>query len=144
MSSSSPSLRDRRAATVRAHMESENRQAFDETLATFAHPRYEIIPTGAVHDGPEAVMQYFKDSRTTFPDQRNELHAMHHADDGVIVEFDLLGTHRGPFLGIAPTGRSFTCRMVALFVFDEGDRIVCERVYFDAATILRQLGITAG
>jgi limonene-1,2-epoxide hydrolase len=30
--------------------------------------------------------------------------------------------------------------MVALFLF-EGDRIVCERVYFDAATILRQLGI---
>jgi hypothetical protein len=30
--------------------------------------------------------------------------------------------------------------MVALFFF-EGDRIVCERVYFDSATILRQLGV---
>jgi ketosteroid isomerase-like protein len=39
-----------------------------------------------------------------------------------------------------PTGRAFTCRMVALFIFD-GDRIVCERVYFDSATILRQLGL---
>ena len=28
--------------------------------------------------------------------------------------------------------------MTAFFVF-EGDRIVCERVYFDSATILRQL-----
>jgi len=50
---------------------------------------------------------------------------------------------RGPFLGVAPTGRSFTCRMAAIFLF-EGDRIVCERVYFDAATILRQLGIDPG
>ena len=31
-------------------------------------------------------------------------------------------------------------RMVALFLFD-GELIVCERVYFDASTILRQLGI---
>jgi hypothetical protein len=30
--------------------------------------------------------------------------------------------------------------MVALFLFEE-DRLVCERVYFDSATILRQLGI---
>jgi hypothetical protein len=30
--------------------------------------------------------------------------------------------------------------MVALFLF-AGERIVCERVYFDAATILHQLGL---
>jgi hypothetical protein len=30
--------------------------------------------------------------------------------------------------------------MVALFLFEE-DRLVCERVYFDSATILRQLGV---
>ena len=30
--------------------------------------------------------------------------------------------------------------MVALFLFDDGgDRIVCERVYFDTASIRRQL-----
>jgi len=35
--------------------------------------------------------------------------------------------------------------MVALFLFDDGsDRIACERVYFDAATILRQLGLVPG
>jgi hypothetical protein len=31
-------------------------------------------------------------------------------------------------------------RFLAVFVFDQ-DQLVCERVYFDAATILRQLGI---
>jgi hypothetical protein len=30
--------------------------------------------------------------------------------------------------------------MAAFFLFD-GDRITCERVYFDQTTILRQLGI---
>ncbi len=133
-------LRDTRDAVVREHMESENRHEFDATLATFSYPRYEIIPTGQVHDGPNEVMEYFRASRAAFPDQRNELIALHHADDAVIAEFDLLGTHRGPLFGIPPTGRAFRCRTVALFLF-EGDRLVCERVYFDSATILRQLGV---
>ena len=91
-------------------------------------------------DGEEAVRQYYAASRAAFPDQRNETHSLRHADEAVIVEFDLLGTHRGSFLGVPPTGRAFTCRMLALFLFED-DRIVCERVYFDSATILRQLGI---
>jgi steroid delta-isomerase-like uncharacterized protein len=132
--------RERREALVREHMESENRHAFDVTLRTFSHPRYEIIPTGDVYDGPEEVMRYFATSREAFPDQRNELRALHHTDDGVIVEFDLLGTHRGPLRGIPPTGREFRCPVVALFLFGD-ERIVCERVYFDSATILRQLGL---
>ena len=132
------SLRDRREAVVRDHMESENRHEFDVTLGTFHHPRYEIIATDEVHDGREEVMRYFAETRAAFPDQRNELIAIHHADDAVITEFWLLGTHTGPLQGIEPTGKSFRCRMTAFFLF-EGTKLVCERVYFDTATILRQL-----
>ena len=131
-------LRERREAVVREHMESENVHDFDTTLDTFSHPRYEIIPTGDVYDGPEEVMAYFAESRAAFPDQRNELIEMHHADDAVIVEFDLKGTHLGPLRGIPATGRAFTCRTLAIFEF-EGEGIVCERVYFDTGTILRQI-----
>jgi steroid delta-isomerase-like uncharacterized protein len=131
-------MRERREDVVRRHMESENRQDFETTLRTFGHPRYELVATGEVFDGEEAVRGYYAASRAAFPDQRNEVRAVHHADDAVVVEFDLLGTHRGPLRGVPPTGRAFTCPMVALFLF-EGDRIVCERVYFDSATILRQL-----
>ncbi len=134
----SPELRAEREHVVRTHMESENALDFATTMSTFAHPRYEIIPTGAVYDGREAVEGYFRDSRAAFPDQRNELIALHHTDDAVIVEFWLRGTHRGPLMGIEPTGKTFECRMTAFFFF-AGSGIVCERVYFDAATILRQL-----
>jgi steroid delta-isomerase-like uncharacterized protein len=135
-------LRTAREAVVREHMESENRHEFDVTLGTFSHPRYEIIPTGDVFDGEAEVMAYFDESRTAFPDQRNRLIALHHADDAIIVEFELMGTHLGPFRGLPPTGRAFTNRTLAIFAFAEGnDRIVCERVYFDSAAILRQLGI---
>jgi steroid delta-isomerase-like uncharacterized protein len=140
MSTSASTLRERREAVVREHMESENRLDFEATLRTFAHPRYELIATGEVFDGADAVRGYYAASRAAFPDQRNEVRALHHLDEGVLVEFDLLGTHRGPLRGIPPTGRAFRCTMAALFLFD-GDRIVCERVYFDSATILRQLGL---
>ncbi len=133
-------LRERREAVVREHMESENRHDFDTTIGTFSHPRYELIATGEVFDGKDEVRRYFAQTRAAFPDQRNELIALHHIDDGVVAEFALLGTHLGPLRGLAPTARSFRCRMSAFFIFD-GDRIVCERVYFDQATILRQLGL---
>jgi len=136
-------LTEARAATIREHMESENRLDFDATIATFDHPRYELIATGQVFDGEEQVRRYFATSRSAFPDQRNEIHSLRHADDAVVVEFDLLGTHTGEFAGFAATGRSFRCRMAAIFEFD-GDRISCERVYFDSATILRQLGLLGG
>src|SRR6476646_8613903 len=132
--------RERRDAVIREHMDSENRLDFDATLATFAHPRYELVATGQVFDGADQVMEYYRTSRAAFPDQRNEIHSLRHADDAVVVEFDLLGTHRGEFVGIEPTGRAFRCRMAAIFEF-AGDRITCERIYFDSGTILRQLGL---
>jgi steroid delta-isomerase-like uncharacterized protein len=133
-------LREEREQTVREHMESENRLDFETTMGTFDHPRYELIGTGEVYDGEAEVMHYYREGRTAFPDQRNELIALHHADDAVIAEFWLRGTHEGSFRGLPPTGRSFECRMSALFLFED-DRLVCERVYFDVGTILRQLGI---
>lgn len=135
---SSDPIRELREQIVRRHMESENVHDFATTLATFQHPRYELIATGEVHDGAEAVQAYFKTTRTAFPDQRNELISLRHADDAVITEFWLMGTHKGVLLGMPPTGRSFRCRMTAFFIF-EGTELVCERVYFDAGTILRQL-----
>jgi steroid delta-isomerase-like uncharacterized protein len=131
-------LRDRRDAIVREHMESENRHEFGVTMATFDHPRYEIVPTGDVYDGEEEVARYFAESRAAFPDQCNETIAIHHADDAVIVEFWLRGTHEGELRGMPPTGHAFEVRALALFLFEE-DRLVCERVYFDSATILGQL-----
>jgi steroid delta-isomerase-like uncharacterized protein len=133
-------LRERREAIVREHMESENVHDFDTTIATFGHPRYELIATGEVYDGEDQVRRYYAETRTAFPDQRNELIALHHAEDVVVVEFLLLGTHLGPLQALPPTGRSFRCRMTAFFIFD-GERLTGERVYFDQATILRQLGL---
>ena len=132
-------LSKRRLAVVREHMEAENRQDFDAVIATFAHPRYELMASGEVFDGEEEVRGYFAASRSAFPDQRNENADLHAADGMVVAEFDLVGT-------LKDSDRAFRSRMVALFIFDgdfggdfDGDGIVCERVYFDRRSIAEQL-----
>ena len=136
--STTSQMRERREQIVRTHMESENTHEYEAVMGTFSHPRYEIIPTDRIYDGDAAVREYFKETRSAFPDQRNELISLRHADNAVIVEFWLLGTHKGPLMRFKPTGKSFKCRVMAFFIFDD-EKIVCERVYFDTATILRQL-----
>jgi hypothetical protein len=125
-------IRELREQIVRRHMESENEHDFATALATFAHPRYELVATDEVHDGAEAVQEYFKATRTAFPDQRNELISLRHADDAVIVEFWLRGTLAGG------GGAGFAIQMTAHFVFD-GPTLICERVYFDGLSMIRQL-----
>ncbi len=137
----SDELRQRRLEVLEEHFQSEVDHDWSTCLATFnGHPRYEIMATGQVHDGDEAVLAYHRAQRVAFPDQRHENVRVHVADDDtVITEFDLLGTNTGEFLGAPPTGGAFRVPTIAVFFFD-GDRITNERVYLDVATLLRQIG----
>lgn len=139
-------LQDRRIATVRRHMALEVTHDWDGVIATFAHPRYELLGPGAVFDGEDAVRRYFHLSRVPFPDQGNEVIAIAADGDTVLVEFWLTGTHLGPLqLGsrtIEPTGRSFRVRMAASFEFAPGsDGIICERPYYDQTAVLKALDL---
>jgi steroid delta-isomerase-like uncharacterized protein len=135
-------LRAKRERIVGKHFRTENVQKFDETLDTFAHPRYEIIPTGDVVDGRRNVGQYYEQLRTAFPDQRATNVVLRHADAAVITEFHLLGTMNGPLQGIPATGKSFKVRVTGFFLFEPGGtKIVCERTYFDLYALLQQTGI---
>jgi steroid delta-isomerase-like uncharacterized protein len=136
----SDDLRQRRMAVIAEHMDTEVTKEFDRTLATFnGHPHYEIMATGQVFDGDAEVMNYYLTTRTAFPDQRHDNVRYHITEDAVIVEFDLLGTNLGEFYGFPPTGRSFRVPIIAVFFF-EADRIVNERIYFDTASLLTQIG----
>jgi ketosteroid isomerase-like protein len=141
-------LDEKRTAMVRRHMALEIAHDWDGVIATFEHPRYELLGPGAIFDGESAVRSYFASSREPFPDQANEVIAIA-ADpdsDTVLVEFWLTGTHLGPLrLGlrtIEPTGKAFRVRMAASFEFAPGsDRIVCERPYYDQSSVLKALDI---
>jgi steroid delta-isomerase-like uncharacterized protein len=136
----SEELRQRRLAVIKEHMDTEVTHDFDRTLATFdGRPHYEIMATGQVFDGDDDVMGYYRSTRTAFPDQRHDNSRFHVADDAVIVEFELLGTNLGEFYGLPPTGKAFRVPVVAVFFFDDV-RIVNERIYFDSASLVNQIG----
>lgn len=139
-------LAARRIQVVRDHMALEITHDWDAVIATFEHPRYELLGPGAVFDGEEAVRSYFAASRTPFPDQANEVIAIATADDTVLVEFWLTGTHLGPLRlpdrTVEATGRAFRIRMAASFEFAPGsDKIICERPYYDQGAVIRALGL---
>jgi len=140
-------LAERRIQNVRDHMYLETVHDWDGVIATFEHPRYEMYGGGQVFDGETAVRNYFALSRTPFPDQGNEIIAISHSENTVLVEFWLTGTHSGPLkVGnrtIEPTGKSFRMRMAASFEFPPGsDKIIAERPYFDQGAVLRELGLS--
>ena len=136
----SPGLRAQREAIVNAHIEAEAvTHSAAATVATFRHPRYEIPALAPVVDGAEAVNGLITGLLAAFPDFYLNKLALHHADDSVIVEVRFGGTHRGVWAGLQPTEKKMEVQAALIFVF-EGTDLVCEKVYFDHATVLRQLG----
>ena len=131
------SLRQRREAIVKQHAGAENRHDVEATIATFHHPRYEV--NGQPSDGTEAVRELLQGLMDGFPDLHADIGKMRHADDAVFSEVLITGTNDGEWAGIPPTGRRIEVPAVGIFDFD-ADRLLCEKVYFDMATVMRQLG----
>lgn len=130
----------KRVKLVRDHVKAENAGDYEAALATFKHPRYEYVATDEVYDGPEEVIAHWTELHRAFPDQEVEIVKLRRADDAVVMEAVARGTHSGPLRGLPPTGRRYELQFLAIFVF-EGDALIGERVYYDTATLLRQLGI---
>jgi steroid delta-isomerase-like uncharacterized protein len=131
-------LRRAREKTVERLVDAINRGEPAEAADVFAHPRFELIGLNRVYDGRDEVIGYLNERRRAFPDQRYDRIALHHADDAVIAEFWLMGTHQGEIGDLPGSGKAFRCRMASFFEFD-GDRLTCQRLYFDVGTIARQL-----
>lgn len=130
----------RRQQLVRDHVDAENRADYEAALATFSHPRYEYVASDEIYDGADEVMAHWDELHTAFPDQEVKIVALHSSDDAVLMEAVARGTHQGPYRGLPPTGRKMEQPFLGIFVF-EGEDLVCERVYYDTATVLRQLGV---
>jgi steroid delta-isomerase-like uncharacterized protein len=136
-------LRARREAVVRAHIEAEAVQHdVAATIATFKRPNYDVPALGGVFEGVAGLEELLRNLLEGFPDFWVKQSRRHHADDAVIIECTLGGTHRGTFAGVAPTEQPMRVPAVLVFEFED-DALVCEHVYFDLATVLRQLGVIA-
>jgi len=137
-SANTTTQRERREAAVRKHVSAENSGDVEATIATFHSPRYNVVAMGAISEGEGPVRQLLEGLMEAFPDFHFELGRLHHADDAVIIEGVMSGTQRGDWAGIKSQGRRMQVEVACVFDFD-GDRLVNESVYFDFATLQRQL-----
>lgn len=134
-------LRARRSEVVNRHVDAENRHDPDGVVASVNRPRYGIQGSGrrARRTAPTRSASCGRAHRRV--PRRSRRRGPHlHADEAVSVEVTLSGTHQGEWAGIPATGRRASVRIACLYEFDE-DRLVCEHVWSDFATIMRQLGV---
>lgn len=64
------------------------------------------------------------------------------ADNGVVIEFVFHGKHTGELAGAPPTGKIVAVPMCAYYSVVQG-QISLVRLYYDTATMGRQLGLIA-
>ena len=133
-------LRAKREEVCVAHMTAENAHDFERAIGLFAQPRYELVATGEVYDGAAELDRLMQENVSAFPDFRFDLEKLHHADDAIVAEGVFRGTHEGTWRGLPATGRTVEFPMLIVFPF-EGERMMGERLFFDLATALRQLGV---
>ena len=134
----SDKLREAREELLRQHLAAHCAGDIDGVVASFSRPRMELIASGRVLDGADAVRSYLQERRRAFPDQAFEVICHHHSDRAVVSEHWMTGTHLGEVHGVEPSGKQFKARMASIFEFD-GESLVNQRLYYDAGTIARQL-----
>lgn len=59
----------------------------------------------------------------------------------MILEVTISGTHLGTWRGLPATGKSISFPLCGIFTFDQEDRLLGEKIYYDRATVFRQLGV---
>jgi steroid delta-isomerase-like uncharacterized protein len=129
-----------RLELVERHIRAENEHDLDAIMRTFGEAPSFIL-NQELHDGRDSVRRLYQGLLEGFPDIRVEIERRHVADDAVILELVLRGTHTGPWRGFAPTGRPIELPLCAVFPFDQRDKLAGEKVYLDSALMLRQLGL---
>jgi predicted ester cyclase len=131
-----------RAAIVRDIYECWNRRDFDR-IVSYSHADFKMtnVPFGTKHGAREHSETW----ATAFPDGKVEVMNVVAQGDVVMAEFTGRGTHTGVLKGPAGelpgTGRRLDMPFVEIYRF-RGDKIAEGRIYFDAATLLAQLGVT--
>ena len=90
--------------------------------------------------GPEGYIKFFTMMRTAFPDFKLEVEQLVADDDNVAFAYTATGTHKGDFMGIAPTGKSVRFRGLQISKFKNG-KMVERWGSSDELGILKQLGV---
>ena len=117
-------------AMVRRLVESINAGNIDATVDELFAPR-----------AGRRVKRLFGEFYAAFPDWREEIVELVTEGTTVAGRFKCAGTHRGEFLGEAPTGKRMEVDEVFFFRVDDGNKFVDFWALEDSLSRMRQLGL---
>ncbi len=89
--------------------------------------------------GAQGYIDLFTEMLTAFPDLKATPEHLIADEDSVALAYTIEGTHQGPFMGIAPTGKRIKARGVQIARFQDG-KMVERWGSSDELGILKQLG----
>lgn len=132
----------RQVKTVREHIRLENAHDLAAVMDTFGSgARYDDEPWDEHHTGRDAVRSFYEQLLRALPDLEIHVTKEHASADAVIVECVIRGTHGGPWRGLPPTGRRLEFPLCGVYSFGVDGKLAGERIYYDRATVLRQVGV---
>jgi steroid delta-isomerase-like uncharacterized protein len=134
--------RSARIALVEQHIRLENEHDLEGVLQTFGDAaRYDDEAWGEHYEGGIGVRLFYDQLMKALPDLEIEIQRCHVTDDAVLVEVVIRGTHLGEWRSLPATGRGVEFPLCGVYTFDSDDRLAGEKIYYDRATVLRQLGV---
>lgn len=134
--------RSARIAIVEEHIRLENDHDLEGVLRTFGESaRYDDEPWGEHYTGRDGVRLFYEQLMKAMPDLEIAVQRRHTAEDAVLVEVVIRGTHLGGWRGLPATGRRVEFPLCGVYTFDADDRLAGEKIYYDRGSVLRQLGV---
>ena len=136
---------DRMAARLKLvdeHVKFENHHDLEGIMGTFgAAAHYDDEPWGVHYIGRDEVRTFYEGLLRALPELQIDVHCNHASAAAVVLEVIIRGRHLGPWRGLPATGARIEFPLCGIYTFDDDDRLAGERIYYDRATLLRQLGV---
>lgn len=131
-----------RLRTVEEHVRRENEHDLAGIMATFAdEAKYDDSPWDDHRLGRDAVEQYYRDLLAALPDLHIDVRNRLVTEDAVVLEVLITGTQTGTWRGLPATGRPVRFPLCAIYRFAEDGQLASEKIYYDRAGVLRQVGL---
>ncbi|HXV79854.1 MAG TPA: ester cyclase [Candidatus Binatia bacterium] len=131
-----------RIELVERHVRSENLHDLEAIMETFGEAaRYDDEPWGDHRVGRHGVRSYYEELIRALPDLRIDVQRRHVSDDYVVLEVEISGTQKGEWRGLPGTGRRVSFPLCAVYSFDDKQKLAGEKIYYDRATSLSQVGL---
>ena len=133
---------EEKIALIRDHVRLESEHDMEQLLDGMTEDAFtDVLCAPPKHVGKAGVAERYRGQWMGFPDLTVRIRrVVVVGDKHAVTEHEWSGTHTGEFLGVPPTGKSVKVKAAVIWEF-EGEKIKGETIYYDLATVLKQMGV---